>query len=270
MKKDIHDEEDIDVNKRNTDRIVFESLFMQRISDSINFIKKESREFLDEFGHEEIDDFDVDEFGEYAFNQLDDFIDDLSKIKTKIVNSDDFPEFFKESSHNAKVALNRDSDYVRRARRKYDRLDSDDDLIDSYKNNIRIIELCNNAISINKKNWEAYYIKGLALVNLDKYDEAIEEFIASLALNQDNVDPWLEIANANRLNKDFDDAIDVYNHVLEKDGESSKIFKGIAWTYFDCGNYEKADEFFKKSNSIDMLDRESHDVWIECIDKLKS
>ena len=268
MKKELHDEEDIKVNKRSSDRVVFESLLIQRISDSIDFIKNESKEFLEEFGHEEIDDFDIDEFGEYAFNQIDDFFDTISKVKSKIVNSDEFPEVIRESSKNAKVALNRDSDYVRRAKRKYDRLTSDDGLVDSYKSNIRIIELCDKAIEVNRKNWEAYYVKGLALINLEKYDEGIEEFIASLALNEDNLDPWLAIANANRLNKEYEDAIDVYTHVLKKDEDSSKAFKGMAITYYDCGNYKKADEFFQKADSIETLDYESKEIWDECLEKL--
>lgn len=268
MKKELHDEDEIKVNKRSTDRVVFESEFIQRVSDSVDFLKDETKEFLYEFGPEDFDEFDFDEFSEQAFNQIDDLFDDLSKLKTRIVNSEGFPEFLKKPSKNAKVALNRDSDYVRRAKRKYDRLSSDDEFVDSYKTNIRIIELCDKAIHINKKNWEAYYVKGLALINLEKYDEGIEEFIASLALNEDNLDPWLEIANANRLNKDYGDAIDVYNHVLKKDDNSSEAFKGIAITYFDCGDYKKADEFFKKANSIEKLDIESSEIWDECLEKL--
>ena len=268
MKKDLHDEDEINVNKRSTDRVVFESTFAQRVSDTIEFLKDETKEFLEEFDPDGFDEFDFDEFSEMAFNQVDDLFDDLSKLKTKIVNSEGFPEIIRDSSKNAKMALNRDADYVRRAKRKYDRLNSNDDVLDSYKTNIRIIELCNKAISLNKRNWEAYYMKGLAYVNLEKYDEAIEEFIASLALNEDNLDLWLEIANANRLNKDYCDAIDVYNHVLEKDENSAKAFKGIALTYVDCGNYKKADEFFKKSNSIEKLDIGSEEIWNECQEKL--
>lgn len=268
MKKDTHDQDTINVNKRNTDRVVFESTFVQRISDSVDFLKNETKEFLEEFGPEDFDEFDFDEFGDMAFNQVDDFFDDLSKIKTKIVNSEGFPKFIRYSSNNAKAALNRDADYVRRAKRKYNRLNSNDEVLDSYKTNIRIIELCNKALNLNKRNWEAYYMKGLAYVNLEKYDEAIEEFITSLSLNKDNLDSWLGIANANRLNKDYCDAIDVYNRVLEKDENSAKAFKGIALTYVDCENYKKADEFFKKSHSIEKLDDESEEIWNECLAKL--
>ena len=269
MKKDSHDEDDIKVNKRSTDRLFFESTFLQRVSDSMDFIKGETREFLDEFGPEGFYDFDFDEFSEYAFNQVDDAFDDILKVKSKIVNPDDLPPVIRESSKNAKIALNRDSDYVRRAKRKLNRLNSDEGIVDSYKANIRAIELCDMATDLNKRNWEAYYIKGLALVNLEKYDEAIEEFITSLTFDKDNIDPWLEIANANRLNNDYDDAIDVYNRALEIDENSYEAFRGIALTYFACQYYEKADEFFKKATSIKRLDFDTLELWKECQKKLE-
>ena len=78
----------------------------------------------------------------------------------------------------------------------------------------------------------------------------------------------MEIANANRLNKEYEDAIDVYTHVLKKDEDSSKVFKGMAITYYDCGNYKKADEFFQKADSIETLDYESKEIWDECLEKL--
>ena len=269
MKKDLHDEDEIGVNKRSTDRLFFESIFLQRISDHMDFLRGETRDFLDEFEPEGFEDFDFDEVTEYAFNQADDLFDDLSKVKSKIVNSDEFPKVIRDTSNNAKIALNRDSDYVRRAKRKLNRLGPDDDLIDSYKANIRVIELCDKATDVNESNWEAYYIKGLALVNMENYDEAIEEFINSLKFNRKNVDLWLAIANANRLNRDYDDAVDVYNRVLEMDENSFEALKGTALTYADSENYKKADEFFDKANSIERLDIRTAAIWKECRDNKK-
>ena len=62
--------------------------------------------------------------------------------------------------------------------------------------------------------------------------------------------------------------IDVYNRVLEKDENSFEAFKGIALTYVDCQDYEKADEFFKKATSIQRLDFDSLAIWKECQEKL--
>ena len=105
-----------------------------------------------------------------------------------------------------------DVDYVRRAKRRLNRIDSDD-FIDVQKTNIRVVELCDKAIYVNESNYEAFYIKGQALTNLEKYVEAIGEFVKALEIKEDYLDAWLGIANANRLNGDFDDSINVYDTI---------------------------------------------------------
>ncbi|WP_405296243.1 tetratricopeptide repeat protein, partial [Methanobrevibacter sp.] len=74
----------------------------------------------------------------------------------------------------------------------------------------------------------------------------------------------LAIAKANRLNRDFNDAISVYDSVLKIDYDSFEAFKGKAYTYYDWEKYVEAGIFFKKANSIESLDEESKKVWDEC------
>lgn len=265
MKKD---GEDIKVNRRSNDKIHFESTLIQQIADGIDFLRDESREILKELDINGIDELDLEEFGKDTMDQIDDIVDDISKFKSEVINSDDFPEFIKDYSKDAKKALNRDEDYVRRAKRKLNRMEFDDDFVDVYKTNIRVVELCDKAIDINYTNWEAYYLKALGLINLEKYDEAVNEAIKSLALNEDNSDAWLAIGDANRLNGKSYDAITVYDKALSIDEKSSDALKGKAYAYFDLNDYEKSDEFFKKSNSIRYLDEESMKTWGICVEKL--
>lgn len=269
MKKESNDWDDIKVNRRKGDKIYFESNLFQQISDGIDYLRDESKEILKGLDSTEfkqnLDEFDLEEFGENTLNQISDIADDLSQFKSEVFDSEDIPDFVKESSINAKRALNRDSDYVRRAKRRLDRIESDE-LVDVYKTNLRVIVLCDKAIEVNGKNPEAYYLKGLALVNLEKYDEAIDEFINSLALD-DSSDARLAIANANRLNKEFNDAISVYNSVL--DADEFEALKGKAYTYYDWQKYGQANMHFKKANSIEELDDESKKIWDECLEKSK-
>lgn len=60
-----------------------------------------------------------------------------------------------------------DIDYVNRARKK----------LNNSGDNQRIIYLCNKALLINDLNWEAYYLKGRALINLERYDESIMNYL---------------------------------------------------------------------------------------------
>jgi tetratricopeptide (TPR) repeat protein len=261
------DWEEIKVNRRKGDKVRFESPLFQQISDGIDYLRDESKEILRGLDSTEfkqnIDEFDLDEFGENTLNQISDIADDLSQFKSELFNSDDVPDFVKESSINAKRALNKDADYVRRARRRLDRIESDE-LVDVYKTNLRVIVLCDKAVEVNSKNREAYYLKGLALVNLEKYDEAIEEFINSLAL-EDDPDVRLKIADSNRLNREFNDAISVYNSV--SDVKEFEALTGKAYTYYDWQKYGQANMHFKKAASIEELDDESKKIWDECKQK---
>lgn len=259
MKKQPDDEE-IKVNRRKSDKLFFESPLIQSISDSIDFLRDESKSILNELDSTEfkqqIDEFDLEEFGEETINQITGIVDDLAQFKDEIIDPDEIPDVVKDSSNDVKFALNRDGDYVRRAKR---RLDTED-----YDNDTRIIQLCDKAISVNYLNWEAYYIKGIALINLKKYEEAIEQLIKSLALNEDNLDARLSIANAYRLNGDYKKAIGVYDSVLARDVDSFEAYKGKALTYYDWNNYDEAKLFFKKANSIQILDDESKEIWDAC------
>ena len=228
MKK--NDWEDIDVNQRKTDRVYFESSLLQNISDSIDFLKDEATQILEELDSTEF-------------------------------NKDDLPDDVKEFSKNTKAYLNRDEVYIRKARRKLEKGDS-------YRSNARVIELCDKATDIDKSNVEAYYLKGCALVNLKSYDDATEEFINALAVDGDYWQARLGIADINRLTGEYEDAIDVYNSVLKINNGSYEAFKGKALAYFEMEEYKKANNYFEKANSLLDLDEKSKEIWDLCLEKM--
>lgn len=263
------DWEDIKVNRRKGDKVVFESPFVQSIYDGIGYLRQETTEILKEMDSTEfkqrIDEFDIEEFGENTIEQFSDMAYDLSKFKDEIIDKDDVPEFVRQTSKDAKIALSRDEIYIRQAKRKLDKFDSGK-ATDEYDLNTRVIGLCDKSIYLDSENYEPYYLKGLALINLKNYDEAIEELINCLVLNEDYIDARLAIAKANRLNKDYDDAINVYDSILKMDNDSFEAFRGKAYTYYDLKDYREASNFFSKANSIYPLDEESKRIWDECLD----
>ncbi|WP_405295021.1 tetratricopeptide repeat protein [Methanobrevibacter sp.] len=260
--------EDIKVNRRKGDKAVFESPLVQSIYDRIGYLREETTDILREMDSTEfkqrIDEFDIEEFGENAIEQFSDIAYDLSSFKDEVISREDVPDILKKTSKDAKVALNRDEMYLRQAKRKLDRFD-EGLATNGYDLNTRVIGLCDKSIYLNSENHEAYYLKGLALINLKNYDEAIEELINCLALNEEYIDARLAIAKANRLNKDYEDAISVYDSVLRMDDDSFEAFKGKAYTYYDWEKYGEASNFFKKANSIEFLDEESQKMWDECL-----
>ena len=263
MKKS--DWEDIDVNERRTDKVFFESSLLQNISDSIEFLKDETTEILNELDSTEfkqkIDEFDLEQFSENTVNQIDNVLDEISQFKDDVVEAQDLPDNVKEFSKNTKAYLNRDLIYVKKAQRRLE-------VSDSYYSSNRAIELCDKAIYVNEFNSEAYYFKGKALVNLKRYDQAIDEFVNALALDSDYLKARVAIADVNRLNGDFEDALDVYDSVLKMNRESSEALKGKALVYADLGEYKKACNFFKKADSISHINDNSRDIWDLCMDKM--
>lgn len=271
---DIKDDgEDINVNRRDSDEILFESEIIQTAFNKIKFFKSQTNDLLEKVDStgllEDFDDLDIEELGDDALNQVSMVVDEIYDVIDENVPFEYLPEVLQEYSKSSKRALLRDADYVRKAKRKLKRLDSDEELINKVKINLRIIELCDKAIDVNFENSDAYYIKGLALINLEKYEEGIEEFISAMALTEDNIDIRLEIANANRLNGDYADAISVYDSVLKVDEYSLEAIKGKAFTYFDWEKYDQCDELFEKANSSKPLDDESLKVWALCLNELE-
>lgn len=264
------DSEDIKVNRRKGDKVVFESPFAQSVYDKIGFLKDEATQILKDIDSKDIrqniEDFDIEEFGENTVDHFEIIVDDLSKFKSEIVDSDDFPDFVKDYSHDAKKALNVDGDYIRRARRRLDRQESNE-FLDVYKSNIRVVELCDKAIKLNDENPEAYYLKGLGLINLERYDDAIDEFIKSLAL-KDDVKVWVGIGDANRLNEDYGDAISVYNKALSLDEDSFGAHKGKGYTYYAREEFKQAYNSFRKANEIEVLDEKSQKLMDECFERI--
>ena len=96
MKKQSNDWDDIGVNRRRGDKAIFESRLLQKISDRIDFVRDESREFLSDLDVKGIENLEIDEISEKARIHISDFADDFSKIKSEVVDSDDIPGFIKD------------------------------------------------------------------------------------------------------------------------------------------------------------------------------
>ena len=202
---------------------------------------------------------DTEYFVESIINQ---FMDDMEQIKNNAIDmldEMDLGDVVDDFSKNSKKALNRDAIYIRRARRK----------LEESGDNQRIIYLCNKALLVDDHNWEAYYLKGRALINLGRYDEAIEELINSLALNEDNLEAREYVAKAAYQNGDLDYALQVYDSILNIDEKCFEALKGKAIIYFDLKDYSEADKFFTKANNYGNLSEYLRYQWNICSDKLK-
>ncbi|MBR0057778.1 MAG: tetratricopeptide repeat protein [Methanobrevibacter sp.] len=202
---------------------------------------------------------DTEFFVESIFNQLAEDLDQIKNNALDMLDEMDIEDAIDDFSINSKKALNRDADYINRARKKLNNSGEEE----------RVIYLCKKALLIDDLNWEAYYLKGRALINLKRYDEAINDLINSLALNDDNIDARLYIAKAAHLNGDFNYALQVYDSVLSIDEKSFEALNGKALVYFDKKDFLEADKFFKKACKISVLPEDSKIKWNFAAAKLK-
>ena len=202
---------------------------------------------------------DIEDFIGSIANQ---FRSDMSGIKEdalQFVNDLNIDDVIDDFSTNSQRALNRDATYISRARRK----------LESSGDDSRVIRLCNKAILVNEKNWEAYHLKGIALINLKRYDEAIEELINSLALNEENLEARCYIARAYYLKGDSGYALKVYDSILNIDDKYPGALKGKAIIFFEQENYYEADKYFEKANNFACMSRDLLNKWAICSKKLK-
>jgi tetratricopeptide (TPR) repeat protein len=270
MKKD--DWEDIEVNEKKTAKVYFESNLIQSVYDKIDFLREESQEILGEIDSTEfkqhLNEFDLEEFSEDTIAQIDDILDNISQFKDGMIDPEYIPNDVRKHYRNTQAYFNRDADYLRRAKSKMQRLKAEK-LTDSYRTNCRIIELCDKAIAVRPEKFDAYVLKAEALTNIKCYDESIDAYVTALSL-KDDVDVWLAIADANRLNRKLEDALDVYDSILERYDKSYEVFKGKARVYFDMDNYAECNAMFRKANDIEYLDEESFKIWSECLMQLQN
>ena len=82
-------------------------------------------------------------------------------------------------------------------------------------------------------------------------------------MNENNCDAWFDIARSYKLNGEYEEAIAVYDSILKRDNESFGAYIGKAYVYYDIEDYQNADNFFKKANSIESLDEDSKKIWVE-------
>ena len=78
-------------------------------------------------------------------------------------------------------------------------------------------EALTKSIKYDKSNYEAYYLRGCAKVNLKRYQEAIADFEQATTLKPDYADAYFNIGITYHLLKDEDTACDYYK-LAEKYG----------------------------------------------------
>jgi tetratricopeptide (TPR) repeat protein len=117
-----------------------------------------------------------------------------------------------------------------------------------YNNNEfdKLIEKSDEILAIDENNVKAYSIKGLAIMNLGKNEEALEYYEKSIELDSDNYVSYVNKGNAFANLKKIDEAIECYNKAIE-------INTNCAVAYNNKGN--ALNRLKKNKEAIKYLDR---------------
>ena len=96
------------------------------------------------------------------------------------------------------------------------------------------------ALALAPETMEAHRARGLLLEATDNYEEAVGEFKAALAINDDVPDLWISLGLNYRFLGVSDQAIDAFTraNVLNPADPSPDLY--ISRTYAGSGDYEKA------------------------------
>jgi tetratricopeptide (TPR) repeat protein len=117
------------------------------------------------------------------------------------------------------------------------------------------------------RNWvEAHFMKGFALVDLGQLDAARVEFDAALTLGPHNSQVRAELGSLYNRQKDFSKALESYQRA-EQDVEFSppeaktldrvRAYHGLGYAYTELGQWDKAEEMYRKALAIDSNDQRS-------------
>lgn len=97
-------------------------------------------------------------------------------------------------------------------------------------------------------------IKGDALYQQKKYDEALEEYQRVLAENQDLYQVYDKIGLCYYRQNDLENAIKSFNLMLEKEPQSQDTLTNLSAIYFEKGDLEQGMKYFKQLDEKSLKD----------------
>lgn len=117
-------------------------------------------------------------------------------------------------------------------------------LIDLYELEASV-EDCKKAIELDPEAFYAYNNLGCALLKLRRLDEAIEPLEKVIDMNPDyDPLPYINLAECFTIQKRYEEAIGLYNKIMEIWPNQAGFREEVANLYAKLGNYDKAIELF--------------------------
>ena len=126
----------------------------------------------------------------------------------------------------------------------------------------RVIELCNDIIKQNKLEYRAYVLKGHALYNLTRYQEAEQTYIKAIRFKPQEIKFDIEMLVKLGLiyikQERWYDAKVIFKQIIKNDPEASFAYRYLGYALTQLGDSTEAEKALMKAN---MLDIENPLIW---------
>jgi tetratricopeptide (TPR) repeat protein len=129
----------------------------------------------------------------------------------------------------------------------------------------RVVTLESNALQTNPDNWVAENNLGHALINVGQEEQAIQHFLAAVAINPSDVDSTLNMGAYEQGHKNFPGAIEQYKKVIAMTQNTIRLnaptrtqaFRNMGLAYRELRDYGGARESFQQAVNLDSNDGEA-------------
>ena len=120
----------------------------------------------------------------------------------------------------------------------------------------RVIELCNDIIKQKKLSYETYIIKGHALYNLNRYQEAQETYIKAIRFKPPektfDIEMLVKLGLIYIKEEKWYDAKVIFKQILKYDPEASYAYRYLGFALTQLSEFEEAEKSLMKANMLDI------------------
>jgi len=160
-------------------------------------------------------------------------LESIQKVtKSEILTNDNFDKFKTYEKWNLFL---KEDNFT-----KIDLLFNDANYEIEKENYIEALEITNQILSKNKKNYKAIALKANIYEITKNYASAVKYYEKAVKLNSTNLETQAKLANAYYLNKDYKKSSETYNFLISKNAKELNYYLQRAKSNFELKNYELA------------------------------
>ena len=120
----------------------------------------------------------------------------------------------------------------------------------------KVIELCDDIIKQNRLSYSAYIIKGHALYNLNRFEEAEKTYIKAIRFKpqeiQFDIEMLVKLGLIYIKQERFYDAKVIFKQIIKNDPEASFAWRYLGYALTQLGDSAEAEKALMKANILDI------------------